>query len=68
MQRLKMNNLQVEMKRIKELLPTELFKGSKDWCEGNTVARVEWLLSMYETSVQEVKRLENLVNSYTSND
>lgn len=53
-----MNQLQAEMKRIKDLLPTELFEGSKDWREGNTVERIEWLLSMYESSKQEVERLE----------
>jgi len=58
----KMNKLQSEMKRIKDLLPTELFEGSKDWREGNTVERVEWLLSMYESCKCEVERLENLVD------
>ena len=56
-----MNQLQAEMKRIRDLLPTELFEGSKDWREGNTVERIEWLLSMYESSKHEVARLENLV-------
>jgi hypothetical protein len=50
--------LQAEMKRIRDLLPTELFEGSKDWREGNTVERIEWLLSMYESSKQEVDRLQ----------
>jgi hypothetical protein len=50
--------LQAEMKRIRDLLPTELFEGSKDWREGNTVERIEWLLSMYESSKQEIERLE----------
>jgi hypothetical protein len=54
--------LQAEMKRIRDLLPTELFEGSKDWREGNTVERIEWLLSMYESSKQEVDRLEKLVD------
>jgi hypothetical protein len=54
--------LQAEMKRIRDLLPTELFEGSKDWREGNTVERIEWLLSMYESSKQEVERLEKLVD------
>jgi hypothetical protein len=54
--------VQAEMKRIRDLLPTELFEGSKDWREGNTVERVEWLLSMYESSKQEVERLERLVD------
>ena len=57
-----MNQLQAEMKRIRDLLPTELFEGSKDWREGNTVERIEWLLSMYESSKQEVDRLEKLVD------
>ena len=54
--------LQAEMKRIRDLLPTELFEDSKDWREGNTVERIEWLLSMYESSNQEVERLEKLVD------
>ena len=56
-----MNQLQAEMKRIRDLLPTELFEGSKDWREGNTVERIEWLLSMYEGSKHEVARLEHEV-------
>jgi hypothetical protein len=58
--------LQAEMKRIRDLLPTELFEGSKDWREGNTVERIEWLLSMYESSKQEVERLENQFDSLQS--
>ena len=54
--------LQAEMKRIRDLLPTELFEGSKDWREGNTVERVEWLLSMYAIAKEEVERLERLVD------
>ena len=54
--------LQAEMKRIRDLLPTELFEGSKDWREGNTVERVEWLLSMYNSAKEEVARLERLVD------
>lgn len=56
-----MNQLQAEMKLIRDLLPTELFEGSKDWREGNTVERIEWLLSMYEGSKHEVARLEHEV-------
>ncbi len=54
--------LQAEMKRIRDLLPTELFEGSKDWREGNTVDRIEWLLSMYASAKEEVERLEKLVD------
>jgi hypothetical protein len=54
--------LQAEMKRIRDLLPAELFEGSKCWREGNTVERIEWLLTMYESSKQEVERLEKLVD------
>ena len=54
--------VQAEMKRIRDLLPTELFEGSKDWREGNTVERVEWLLSMYASAKEEVARLERLVD------
>jgi hypothetical protein len=56
-----MNQLQAEMTRIKDLLPTELFEGSKDWREGNYVERVEWLLSMYASAKQEVARLEDML-------
>mgnify|MGYP000875620101 CR=1 FL=1 len=58
--------LQAEMKRIRDLLPTELFEGSKDWREGNTVERIEWLLSMYESAKQEVERLDDVVDSLQS--
>jgi hypothetical protein len=54
--------LQAEMKRIQELLPTELFEGSKDWREGSPAERVEWLLSMYASAKEEVARLERLVD------
>jgi len=47
-----------ELDRIKELLPTELFGDSKDWREGSVVERVEWLLSMYESSHEDVLRME----------
>lgn len=54
--------LQAEMKRIRDLLPTELFEDSKDWREGNAVERIEWLLSMYASAKEEVERLEKLVD------
>ena len=54
-----MNQMQDELKRIQDLLPTELFEGSKDWREGNYVERVEWLLSMYASANEEVARLNN---------
>ena len=50
--------LQAEMKRIRELLPTEAFEDSKDWREGNTVERIEWLLTMYESAELEIERLQ----------
>ena len=52
-------NDQIMMERIRDLLPTELFGGSKDWREGNTVERVEWLLSMYSSAKEEIQRLED---------
>ena len=48
-----------ELQRISALLPTELFEGSKDWREGSLPERIEWLLSMYTSSQEEVARLEN---------
>ena len=51
-----------ELQRISALLPTELFKDSKDWREGSLVERVEWLLSMYESSHEDVLRLEQDVD------
>ena len=48
-----------EIQRINALLPTELFEDSKDWREGSVSERVEWLLSMYTSSQEEVLRLEN---------
>ena len=47
-----------ELERIKALLPTELYEDSKDWREGDVVERVEWLLSMYKWSREDVLRLE----------
>ena len=58
-----MNQLQAEMKRIRDLLPTELFGGSKDWREGNYVERIEWLLSMYASAKEEVARLEDMLEA-----
>jgi hypothetical protein len=54
--------MKTEIERIQELLPTELFEGSKDWREGSPAERVEWLLSMYTSAKQEVERLEKLVD------
>jgi hypothetical protein len=54
--------MKTEIERIQELLPTELFEGSKDWREGNTVERVEWLLSMYASAKEEVERLEAMLD------
>jgi hypothetical protein len=54
--------MKTEIERIRELLPTELFEGSKDWREGNTVERIEWLLTMYASAREEVARLERLVD------
>jgi hypothetical protein len=59
--------MKTEIERIQELLPTELFEGSKDWREGSPAERVEWLLSMYASAKQEVDRLEDeliTVNQY----
>ena len=53
--------MKTEIQRIQELLPTELFEGSKDWREGNTVERIEWLLSMYASAKEEVARLEDML-------
>ena len=54
--------MKTEIERIRELLPTELFEGSKDWREGSPAERVEWLLSMYASAKEEVERLEKLVD------
>jgi hypothetical protein len=54
--------MKTEIERIQELLPTELFEGSKDWREGSPAERVEWLLSMYASAKEEVARLERLVD------
>jgi hypothetical protein len=54
--------MKTEIERIQELLPTELFEGSKDWREGSPAERVEWLLSMYASAREEVARLEKLVD------
>lgn len=51
--------MKTEIERIQELLPTELFEGSKDWRQGSPAERVEWLLSMYASAKEEVERLES---------
>jgi hypothetical protein len=51
-----------EIQRINALLPTELFEDSKDWREGSVSERVEWLLSMYQSSHEDVLRLEQDVD------
>jgi len=51
-----------ELQRIAALLPTELYEDSKDWREGSLVERVEWLLSMYQNSHEDVLRLEQDVD------
>jgi hypothetical protein len=51
--------MKTEIERIRDLLPTKLFEGSKDWREGNTVERIEWLLSMYASAKEEVNRLDD---------
>jgi hypothetical protein len=58
--------MKTEIERIQELLPTELFEGSKDWREGSPAERVEWLLSMYASAKEEVARLEQLVDQLDS--
>jgi len=47
-----------ELASIKALLRDDLYPGSKDWSEGSTLDRVEWLLSMYQSSREEVTRLQ----------
>ena len=50
-----------ELKQIKELLHDDLYAGSKDWKCGNTLDRIEWLISMYEGKKEEVDIwLENM--------
>jgi hypothetical protein len=58
--------MKTEIQRIQELLPTELFEGSKDWRKGNYVERVEWLLSMYASAKEEVARLEDMLEDANS--
>ena len=56
--------MKTEIERIQELLPTELFAGSKDWREGSLAERVEWLLSMYTSAKEEIARLEETVDEF----
>jgi hypothetical protein len=56
--------MKTEIERIQELLPTELFAGSKDWREGSPAERVEWLLSMYTSAKEEIARLEETVDEF----
>ena len=59
-----MNQLQAEMKRIRDLLSTERFETSKDWREGNTVERIEWLLTMYQSAREEIDRLDDVIDDF----
>ena len=52
-----------DLHRIKALLPTELFEGSKDWTQGDVVSRVEWLLAMYENAKTERNELLNQIEA-----
>jgi hypothetical protein len=54
--------MKTEIERIQELLPTELFGGSKDWRVGSPSERVEWLLSMYASAQGEIKRLDDMLD------
>ncbi len=56
--------MKTEIERIRDLLPTELFEGSKDWREGSPAERVEWLLSMYASAKEEIARLEETVDEF----
>jgi hypothetical protein len=51
-----------ELNRIKELLNDDLYPDSKDWTQGSVVERVEWLLTMYQNSHEDVLRLEQDVD------
>lgn len=57
-----MTNDQEMMERIRDLLPTKLYGDSKDWREGDSLERIEWLLTMYESSKQEVARLQGMLD------
>ena len=48
-----------ELDEINKILPLKLFPNSKDWTEGSVKERVLWLLSMYESSSEEIARLES---------
>ncbi len=44
-----------QYRKIIKLLPDDLFSGSKCWRDGDTVERVEWLISMYKSKAYEVE-------------
>lgn len=52
-------NKMTELDRIKALLRDDLYPGSKDWSEGSTLERVEWLLTMYQDSREDIARLKD---------
>jgi len=52
-----------EIQRIRDLLPDDLFPGSKDWITCPLPeARIEWLLSMYRSKSEEVDVWVNAIN------
>lgn len=46
-----------DLDTIKAALPTDKYHGSKDWREGCTLERIEWLHESYKGAKEEVERL-----------
>jgi len=46
-------NARRQLSELRDALPDDLYKGSKDWRESNTLGRIEWLKACYESAKSE---------------
>lgn len=46
-----------EVRVMRQSLPDD-FSESQEWREGSTVDRVDWLMALYRTALQEIEKLE----------
>lgn len=51
-----------ELDKIKALLRDDMYPDSKDWREGSTLDRIEWLMTMYQDSKEEIERLDDVID------
>lgn len=49
--------LEKDLAHLRGLVPDTLYPASKDWAQGCTAERIEWLIGGYEGGKQEIERL-----------